>query len=192
MRRPVFCSNNIIHNEEGSALIVALVILIVLTFVGQIATRTSNMEMRIATNDKQHKMTFYEADGSTELATELLEQNIEELGFDQSTMGTGGLIEIDTPDFYLNEADLATTPSDANRDFVLPAGASANVPHTNFVVGGRAAFNEGGAIEMAAAYEGRGKSAGQGGTKVIYDVVTQRDGLKNSESIVRIQWRHVN
>ena len=45
---------------------------------------------------------------------------------------------------------------------------------------------------MAAGYEGMGKGAAHGGTLMIYDIITQRVGDKNSESIVRVQWRHVN
>jgi hypothetical protein len=180
------------RDENGSALLITLIILVVLTLAGVVATQTSTLEIKIAANDKQHKTTFYEADGATELATELIEQNIEETGFDTPVIGTGGLITVTSLDFGLNEIELATTASDTNRDFFLPSGYVADQPHTNFTVGGRVEFVPGSAIEMAAAYEGRGKSAAQGGTQIIYDVVTQRVGTLNSEAIVRIQWRHVN
>lgn len=189
---PTCCLRDSLQNEKGSALVIALIIMVVLTLLGQIATRTSTTEIKIAANDKRHKLTFYEADGATELATELIEQNIEETGFDTLIMGTGNLIKIETPDFALNEIEEATTPSDTSRDFFLPSGYVAPQPHTNFKVGGQVDFVPGSALQMAAAYEGRGKSAAQGGTQIVYDVVTQRVGLQNSEAIVRIQWRHVN
>jgi PilX N-terminal len=183
--------DHVFRDEKGSALIIALVLLVVLTLAGVISTQTSTVEIKIAGNDKQYKATFYEADGATELATELIEQNIEESGFDESTMGTDNLVSVITPDFALNEIDEATTPSDTNRDFFIPSGYVDPEPHTNFKVGGEPIFGVGSGLEMAAAYEGRGKSSAQSGVKIIYDVVTQRVGTQNSGAIVRIQYRYV-
>lgn len=191
-QKPGCLPNEMLRNEEGSALVIALIIMVVLTLLGTVATRTSTTELKIADNNKWHKLTFYEADGATELATELIEQNIEEIGFDDLIMGTDNLIAVTTFDFALNEIEDATTPSDTNRDFFLPSGYVAPEPHTNFTVGGQVDFVPGSSLQMAAAYEGRGKSAAQGGTQIIYDVVTQRVGLQNREAIVRVQWRHVN
>lgn len=192
MNKPTACRlGPALRDENGSALIVALVLLVVLTLAGVIATKTSTTEIKIATNDRQHKIAFYDADGATELATELIEENIEETGFDNSTMGTGNLIEVTKLDFALNEMDEATTPSDTNRDFYIPSGYAAQEPHTNFKVGGEPQFGVGSGLEMAAAYEGRGKSAAQSGVKIIFDVVTQRVGTQNSGAIVRIQYRYV-
>ena len=196
-----------VSNEQGSAIIIVLVILVVLTLLGQIATRTTNTEMKIAANDKRHRVTFYGADGATELASELLEQNIYELGFED---GIGGFVEdpddpdagtlygsninigIELVDFWRNGEDIATTPSDDNRDFYLPAGYGPGEAHTNFTVGGDPEFATGAGIMMAAGYEGIGKGSAHGGSIIAYEIITQRVGEKNSESIVRVKWRHVN
>lgn len=193
--------NHPVSNDNGSAILIVVIILMVLTLLGLIATRTTNTEMKIAANDKRHRVTFYDADGATELASELLEQNIDTLGFDDTTPGFDsapdpdtifGFIGLELSDFWRNEENVATTPTDSNRDFFLPAGYGAGEAHTNFTIGGQPEFAEGAGIPMAAGYEGMGKGSAHGGTLMIYDIITQRVGDMNSESIVRVQWRHVN
>ena len=50
------------NNEKGSALVVAVVFLMLLTVLGSFATKTSNIEIQISGNDKIKKMVFYAAD----------------------------------------------------------------------------------------------------------------------------------
>jgi hypothetical protein len=49
-------------NEEGSILIVALVILVLLTLLGIFATKTSEIEIQIAGNDMRYKRNLYSAE----------------------------------------------------------------------------------------------------------------------------------
>lgn len=200
-----------VSNESGSALIVTLVVLVVLTLLGVIATRNTQSELRISAADKLHRITFYDADGATELASELLEQNIEQLAFNSSVAGfhsdtnSFGFIDIDTNTgafdglvgiantaFWQNIDDVAYTPTDTDRDFFLPSNAGAGDPHTNFKVGGHPEFMAGSSLPMAAGYEGLGKKSGSGGTMNVYEIITQRVGQNDSESTVRVQWRHIN
>lgn len=55
--KPIF-----LNNEKGSTLIIAVVFLLLLTFLGIFATTTSTIEMQISGNDKINKMVFYAAD----------------------------------------------------------------------------------------------------------------------------------
>jgi hypothetical protein len=63
--------------------------------------------------------------------------------------------------------------------------------HTNLAIFGETAFGVGGAIEMAAAYEGKGKAAASGGVTLDYQIFSQHLGYANSESIVALHWQHV-
>ena len=99
---------------------------------------------------------------------------------------------LDIADFWRNGSEIATTPTDTDRDFFLPAGYGPGQAHTNFSVGGDPEFAEGAGIPMAAGYEGMGKGSAHGGTLMVYDIITQRVGDGNSGSIVRVKWRHVN
>jgi hypothetical protein len=59
------------------------------------------------------------------------------------------------------------------------------------VIGGNPEFSTGSALQVAAGYEGKGKSTAGGGALLVYDQITQSFGTFNTESIVRVQWRHV-
>lgn len=182
--------------EAGSALLITIIVLAALMLIGTIATQTSTTEEKIAGYYKLNRMTYYDADGATELASELLEQNIDNIGFDSSTTGysssvMGGLIHVNNAGFWTNSESMATTPSDTNRDFYLPEGYAAGEAHTNFTVGGQTSISKGAGSPASAGYKGLGKGGG-GGAEIDYDITTQRVGSNNSESIIRIQWRHVD
>lgn len=55
-----------IKNQKGIALVVALVMLLVLTFVGLAAISTTSYEARIAGNERVYNNAFYAGDGGIE------------------------------------------------------------------------------------------------------------------------------
>jgi hypothetical protein len=69
------------NNQDGFVLVAALLILLTLTLMGLAVNRNTQTEWRIAMNDRLHKETFYAADAATELAAEVLVQNIACFGF---------------------------------------------------------------------------------------------------------------
>jgi Tfp pilus assembly protein PilX len=192
---------SLLPNADGSALIVALVVMLAVAILGMVSLQLSTHEIRIAASDRNYKEAFYSADGTLELASELLEQNIETItGFENWEKPDENNLVADFPveitivksNFWINEIEEATTPSDTNRDFYLTANAAAGRPLTNFKLGGRAETALGGAIQMAAGYEGRGKAKAQGGSHLVYEIISQHTGRNDSEAVVRIEWRHVN
>lgn len=56
--------NSGLKNEDGSVLVVALIILVVLTLLGIAVTTTTEIETQIAGNEKVHKRTFYIAEAT--------------------------------------------------------------------------------------------------------------------------------
>jgi hypothetical protein len=52
-----------IRNEEGSAIVVAFVLLVVLTLLGVFATRTSTIDIQIASNQIPYQQNFYISEG---------------------------------------------------------------------------------------------------------------------------------
>jgi type IV pilus assembly protein PilX len=56
----------IIKDEGGSVLIIALIMLVLLTLLGISATSTSNIEMQIASNERNYKRAFYAANAAIE------------------------------------------------------------------------------------------------------------------------------
>ena len=177
------------NNERGSTLVLAVLILLLLTIIGIAATNTSTLELIISGNDKAQKMAFNQADGGTEIGIELVEQNISLAGFDSTDLEKLGEVNATNPNLYLNTA--SNSPSDVNRDAYFPKDYTGNEPHTNLTIGGNTGLSTGGAIQMAAGYEGKGKSAAGGGSWVVYDIWSQHVGEVNSEAVILLQWRHV-
>lgn len=186
-------------NEEGFVLVAALLILLVLTIMGIAVNRNTNTEWRIAMNDREHKETFYAADAATELASEVLEQSIACLGFDNTsalplTGGTGGegvLIEPDAGGFWRQFSETVGMPSNSNRDLLFPAGAADDQPHANINIGGDSKLTTGAAIQMASGYEGTAKGIGSGGITLLYNINVQQIGRNGSESTICIQYGHI-
>jgi hypothetical protein len=184
----------VFRNQRGNALVIALLMLACLTLIGIASLMTSTVELQVSGTDRIAKKAFYAADGGTEMASELLEQNIEERSWSDNT--DRGDVKVANGSFYLNrESDTADpVPSDTNRDAYYPKDAAGDVPHTNFKVRGRSELSTGSAIQLAAGYEGRGRGAGAGGAWIIYDVRAQyldNRGNRHTQAKVNLGWRHV-
>lgn len=198
------------NNEEGFVLIIALMIMVVLTVIGIAATFNTTTELQIAGNDRIHKETFYDADGGTEFATEVLEQNIACLDFAQNGSGSQSFdgstnIAIDghiavsgspsSLEMWQNvkgrwSGSGVPYPSDAARDMWYPPVYAAGQPHTNMTVEGIADLTPGTSILQNAGYLGLGRSAAAGGVTLDYEIYSQHVGDRNSESRIRIEWKH--
>ena len=76
-------------------------------------------------------------------------------------------------------------------DAYFPRDYLTNEPHTNLNVGGDPGLSTGSAIQMAAGYEGKGKSSAGGGGYVIYDIFSEHMGRSKAVGRVRLQWQHV-
>jgi len=67
------------YGEEGSVLVLAVVILVLLTIIGISATTTSTIEMQIAGNERTHKQNLYKAEAAgVEAAWHLEVGNLDE------------------------------------------------------------------------------------------------------------------
>jgi hypothetical protein len=174
------------NNEKGSILLISLLILILLTIIGIAATNTSRIEILISGNDKLHKMTFNEADGGAEVGIELVEQSWASAGFDNNPVGEGE-VNVTTPNLYMN-TDTGEPPfAIYDAHYFGENGAQ-----TNLRIGRNLQLSTGSAIQMAAGYEGKGKSAALGGSYVVYEIWSQHIGLGNSEAMILLQWMHVH
>ena len=136
-----------IDNQRGSALVIALLMLVVLTLIGISATTTTTFELQIATNDKLFKSAFYAADGATEMCGEVIEQNIAERNWSNKiSLGNvavwrttkksedGTFVELADGNIYMNRDDdlvpgttinekVSGLPSDDNYDLIYPLTA---------------------------------------------------------------------
>jgi len=69
--------HNFNHGQRGFVLIFALVILVTLTLLGFMASRTAVMEMTLSNNERLQRQTFSVADGGTMAATRILRENMD-------------------------------------------------------------------------------------------------------------------
>ncbi|MHB1349583.1 MAG: pilus assembly PilX family protein [Desulfobulbaceae bacterium] len=197
---------NTVHGEDGFVLVMALLVMLVLTIIGIAATTNTSIELQIAGNDKVHKRTFYEAEAGAILGSEVLEQAFScPVGFAKtSTVDsvdvadlTGTVVRVYDRDndlvLYHNEYPDDTIIGDITKaDAAYPLANLASGEETGYLYfGGETQMLAGGALQMAAGYEGKGKSAGQGGSAKIFDIYSQFRGLVNSESIVMFGWMHL-
>jgi hypothetical protein len=61
--------NRLIHtcrSQEGSVIILAFILLVVLTVIGMFATRTSTIDIQIAANEIPYRQNFYIAEGGVQ------------------------------------------------------------------------------------------------------------------------------
>ena len=63
-----------LNNEEGSVLILALIMLVLLTLIGISATTTSMIETRIAGNERVYKRNLYSAEAAAMQCAQNMEQ----------------------------------------------------------------------------------------------------------------------
>ena len=170
----------LLKNEDGTVLVVALIMMVMLTVIGISASTTSTIEIRIAGNEKFHKMAFYAADGGTEAGAELLEQSIEDRGWsDGSTVGSANILN---GDFWANLAE------PASDDVQIPNLGSGQV---NLRFDHVTDLSSSGAIQLIAGYEGKGKGAAGSGAHLVHNIRSRAVGVANAESRIMISWKHL-
>lgn len=182
--------------EQGFALITTLLILLVLTVLGILATNNTTIELRIAGNDRVHKQTFYQADGGTELIERLLYENSicseVKSGFTNSGMDEPILnrIVVLMKDFASqSEADPAAVSDATARVAYFPDGTiAAGAPHTNFLSSFVKVENPGSQNEQVAGTGGGGPPPGSSFHRR-YTSGTQHSGVVNSQTTLVTQWR---
>ncbi|MEA3359636.1 MAG: pilus assembly PilX N-terminal domain-containing protein [Thermodesulfobacteriota bacterium] len=193
-----------LNNEQGSVLVLSILILALLSLVGIAAITTSTIENKIAGNEKFYKIAFYEAEGGTELGAELIEENICcPAGFSSHIIGSKPQkVRIINDDanvnpspvplaFWQNELTSSLIPDDDNRHVYFPSNYTGLAPHTNITFSGVTRLSTGSPLQMAAGYEGVGKGAGGGGMHILYEIYSQHKGKHNSKSVIMTRWRHV-
>jgi len=191
---------NISKKNDGYVLVVALLVMAILSLLGIAGMNTSIFETQVAGNDWNAKRTFYKADSGVSLGSELIEQNLNLgclSGFTNNKI-TSTIYAKNKKMWNRSPFDEEVTPrsicSYDDSDALYQWDGELPVPEDDIgflYYAGSTEILPGGSLQMAAGYEGMGKSSAQGGVAKIYDIYSRFEGLKNSQSIVQISWRHV-
>lgn len=72
-------ATELFHNEDGSLIVIVLMVLTLLTLVGTTGIRTGNTEIEIATSELIYQTNFYLAEGAAMEAVATLENNSDPL-----------------------------------------------------------------------------------------------------------------
>jgi hypothetical protein len=185
-------------NENGSVLILALMLILLLTLTGLWSTQTSTINTRISANENLYNVAFYEADGGSEAAAGLIENTIWERGFcteSETVHDYGNVAIICSADPFFTSNSLSNRAAYMPRTvpFTIPSNTTSGIPpFTDLYIAGNTELSTGGAIQMLSGYEGKGKGSAGGGAWITYDVRSHHRNLQNkSEAVVGIRWRHV-
>lgn len=171
-----------VKNEEGSILVIGLIMLAFLTIIGIAATRTSQIEIQVAGNDEYHKIAFYSSDSGIYTTPKLISAAID-----------SGAVQ--------NVASGSYTPSDGSfyRE-VLGFDAWDSATDIQFIMGGYHADVDvnrtgqkslpGGGAEFASGAEGIGVGSA-GGVAIFYDVDSFGTGPNSALSRITAVYRKV-
>jgi len=167
-----------LDNEQGSVIVAAIFVLVIVTILGITATNTSTLEMQIAANDQFIKMAFYNADSAVSGAAKLISHAVNRSEKVDSGSGNDapGITYLSTAtdpaeDFYRQIAGYDVYVSTQDIDFT-PGGINARADARRV----RQQHVAGGGAEFATGSEGVGPSA----IAIYYDVNT--DGFSNRQT----------
>ncbi len=202
-----------IGNSEGFVLVAALLIMLVLTILGIATTTNTSIELQIASNDKVNKKTYFEAEAGAALGTEIIEQSFSCVAGFKETDATNKWADLGGTDIrvYSRDGDYVLYNNARSTSAAVlaskigdPDKADAAYPKSNLKTSGtddeetgylyfeaKTMVQIGGALQMTAGYEGKGKSAGQGGVAKVIDVYSQFAGQTESQTTIAMGWRHL-
>lgn len=114
-------------NQEGSALLIALIVLLIASILGFNALTTTQTELKVAGNDRRYKQNFYRAEAVIKEAASALE------AADDTTSLNSELA-------WLGDGSDAGTGFDPEGDAWKQTGNDANAGASTFYTDGKAAF----------------------------------------------------
>jgi len=190
--------NHNMNNQNGSTLIIVMLVLVAVTAVGLTALNISNTEMNMAGNDKWQKSGFYNGDPGAHGAPPVIYANLNpetEAPLPGNNPGNPGdqsclqYINGFTPANFYNLVYSAETPVQpntyANKDISLRA---CNILADIDITPRGSQALSGGGVEFASRSEGTGIS---GSEAKLYRIISTGDGAANSTYTVNAHYRWV-
>ena len=171
------------EGEEGSVIVVALIMLALLTMIGVSASRTSEIDMLVAGNQKFHQMAFYHADSGVYATPKVISTCVD--SGSQPDISTITYLDSGTSNFYREV--MGYDPYDSDRD--LRFALSGNRVDLDVERTGQQSL-AGGGVEFASGAEGVGAGS-SGGVAIFYTMDSLGEGPNAAESNVRAEYRKV-
>lgn len=161
-------------SENGSALVIAVIVLAILGVIGFTALEVSELNIFMAANDRDTKDAFFHADSGANIGRELVKK-----AFDEGNST-----------FYNDDATLWVNDNFTPADF--PYKYDVHNSETTYLRAGLLGIKaEGVAVIIGAGYEGFGKGLPHG-FEAHYLIRSHREGRRNSRAEVDIGWRDID
>jgi hypothetical protein len=174
--------NRTLHSEEGSMMVIALLILVILTLIGATVATTTRIEIQIAGNERFHNIAFHLADSGTMVAPKVVSTCLE----CSSEVDIPGVTYLGTSGAFYREL-MGYAPHDAERDLRFGlSGYSVDVDVRRIGqvnLAGRGA-------EFASGAEGVGVGS-TGGVAILYEIDSEAPGPSASLSNVSAIYRKI-
>ncbi len=182
----------ILNNEDGSMIVITLLLLAVLSIVGISAVNTSIIDREIVSNNVRYQGSFFAAESGAEIGIELMEQSNETK--DDTTIPTDSSVSfnITSSNLYMNDSGgtAADTPSSTNYDANY-LGLGSNQVYLKVYKDSVRSRTGTGSLEMVSGYDGKGKGSAGGGVANYYNIRTHAEVPNWSSSKVHLMWRHM-
>jgi len=175
-------SLNQLKDEEGSVMLVAFLILVILTLLGISATSRTQIEIQIAGNEKFHEIAFHHADSgiysTPKLISACLDNGAEQDAAEITYLGSSGTFyrEIMGFDTHDSATDIRFTLGGLNVDVDVNRIGQVTLP--------------GQGAEFSSGAEGVGVGSA-GGVAILYDMDSLGQGPASSLSNVGAVYRKV-
>jgi hypothetical protein len=186
-------------NQRGSALVVTILILAILTLIGISVTNTTRIETIIAGNEKFHKIAFYNADTGVHVTPKLISYCVDNGEAQQGLTNINYLDDNGDPDATINTLDIFFYEL-MGFDALLGRPAHDAVCDTSFFQDGHEVEVDidrsgqqslaGGGVEFASGAEGIGVGSA-GGVALLYTLDSYGDGPATAESEIVGVYRKV-
>jgi hypothetical protein len=191
-----------VNTEQGTAIIMALLILLVLSVIGVYSVSTSTVETKITGVEQGFQEAFYTADSGEPIGIYITKrilhddpQNVSALGSPWSSVVNANLLGASGRLFTNSTRDMMEPQ--AGTASISSAGNSAALGLPDYVLllvdidRLQSQFLPGGGVEFAAGYESIGQGGG-GGVGVLYSVDSLGTyGLRGAESRVYVGYLYV-
>jgi Tfp pilus assembly protein PilX len=185
-------------NQQGMALVSALLLLVVLSLMAIGLSMDSSMNVRIAGYERLKARSFGFADSGLMASSDILEDNIYEAGWPDSAAAPypnlslnydphpGGIMIMQNQGaFYMK--DNPGTCGEGDTTMRMTGDIQADVAVQKLI----AKTATGGALQVAAGYSGIGKSQAGGGTHILYNLRSTGVELNGTCTEVAMHYRVV-
>lgn len=183
------------RNQQGMALISALLLLLVISLLAVGLSMDSSMDVRMAAYQNFRARAFGSAEAALTTAGDILDDNIYDAGWsgnpdpfsypnlsaEYDDLVAGDILINGDGTFYLEE-NLALDPV-----MVMSGEIQANCCVQKAVT----VMAKGGAVQVAAGYAGTGKGLGGGGAHIIYNIEVVGNDADHAQAALAMNYRHV-